>query len=57
MAGSMRIEANLPGTSTVIAQFLLQMHNKKMFNLESKGQSEGAQHFQWCHLMANIKIY
>ena len=34
-AGFVQVEANLPGTSTAIAQFLLQMHFKKMFALES----------------------
>ena len=33
-----RVEANLPETSTVAAQFLLQMHIKKMFDLEQKSK-------------------
>ena len=28
-----------------------------MFDLENKGESDGAQHPQLCHSMANIKIY
>ena len=28
-----------------------------MFDLEYKGQIDGAQHLQWYHSMANIKIY
>ena len=50
-------QGNLPGTSTVIAQFLLLMHNKKMFDKENEGQSDGAQHMQWCYSMANINLY
>ena len=45
------------GTSTVIAQFLLQMHNKKMFDLGNECQSDGAQHSEWCRSIANIKLY
>ena len=44
--GSVSLEANLPGTSTVIAQFLLQMHIMKMFDLENEGQNDAAQHSQ-----------
>ena len=43
-ARAVRVEANLPGTSTVNAQFLLQMHNKKVLDLENEGQSDEAQH-------------
>ena len=35
------------GALTVIAQFLLQMHNKKMSYLENNGQNELAQNPQW----------
>ena len=31
-----QVEANLPGTSTVIARYLLQMHNKKCLTLKMK---------------------
>ena len=57
-AGIVRVDANLPGTSTVIAQFLLQMHNKNVFDQEkNEGQSDdGVQHLQRCHWMANIKL-
>ena len=41
----MRVEANIPGTSTIIAQFLLQMH-KKMFYIENEDQSDAEQHPQ-----------
>ena len=34
-------------TSTVFAHFLMQMHNKKKFNLENEGQSDGAQQLQF----------
>ena len=40
----MQVETNLAGTSTVIAQFSLQMHDKKKFDLEKEDQSDGAQH-------------
>ena len=40
---AMWVEANLPGKSKVIAQFLLQIHNKIMFINENEGQSNGAQ--------------
>ena len=40
----MRVEANLPGTSAVAALFLLQAHNKQMFDLENEGQSDGARY-------------
>ena len=51
-----RVEVNLSATSTVIAQFLLQKHNRKMFDLENEGKSNGTQHRQWCPSMAIIKI-
>ena len=44
MARAVRVKTNLQGTSTVIAIFLLQMSNKKMFDLENEGQIDGAQH-------------
>ena len=34
----MRVEENLPGTTTIISQFLLQMHNKKILGIENEGQ-------------------
>ena len=46
-AGNVRVEAYLPGTSAVCAIFLLQMHYKKMFDLENEGQGHGVQHSQW----------
>ena len=46
MAVAVQVEANLPGIFPVIVQFLLQMHNKKMFDLENEGQSDGTQHLQ-----------
>ena len=50
-----RIEANLPGTSSVTAKLLLQMPKKKIFDLDNEDQS-GAHHdgAQWCHSMGNI---
>ena len=30
------------------------MHNKKTFDIENEGRSDGAQHPQWNHLTANI---
>ena len=54
---TVRVEANLRETSTVIAQFLLQMHNKKMFDIKNAGESDEAQHPPWCNSMANIKMY
>ena len=42
---------------TVITKVLLQIHNKKLFDLENEGQSDGAPHSQLCHTMENIKIY
>ena len=52
----MRVEANLPWTSTNIAQLLLQMPtpNKKMFDHENEGQRDGAQHPQWRHIRWQI---
>ena len=41
--GGVRVKANLPGTTTIIAQLLLQMHNKKMFDIENEGQSDAGQ--------------
>ena len=40
---------------TVDAQFLVQMHNKKMFDIEN--ESHRTQHPQWIQSMTNIKIY
>ena len=42
----MRVETILPGTSSALAQFLLQMHNNQILELENKGQCDGAQHLQ-----------
>ena len=56
-AGSVRVEADLLGTSTIIARFLLQMHYKKMSYLKNEGKNVEAQHLQLRHSMANIKIY
>ena len=33
------------------------MHNNEMFDLENEDQSDGSQHPQWCHSMANNKIF
>ena len=41
-AEAVRVEAYLSGTSAAIAQFLLQMHNKKMVIVESEGQGDEA---------------
>ena len=41
----------------VIAQFSMQIHFKKMSELENKGQSNRSQHPQWCHSMTNIHSY
>ena len=54
-AGAVRVDANLPGQSTVITQFVLEMHSKKMFYLEHEGQSDWSQHPKLRHLMANKK--
>ena len=35
-AGTVQVESNLPGTLNVIAQFLMQMYDKKMFDFEMK---------------------
>ena len=46
VCGSMKI---CRGTLTIInVQLLLQMHNKKMFDLENEGQTDEAQRLQWC---------
>ena len=37
----MRVEVNLPGSSAIIVQFVLQVHYKKMFKNENEGQSVG----------------
>ena len=50
------VETNLQVTSIVTAQFLVQMNNNKMFDIENKGQGDGAQHPQWLHSIAQIKI-
>ena len=39
----MRVEANLPEISTVIAQFVLQSHEKITLDLEIECQSDEAQ--------------
>ena len=56
MAGVVRVEANLPGHPSVRGQFLLEMLNKKLIDLENEYQRDGAQHQQLCHSIANIKI-
>ena len=56
-AGAVRVETNLPETSTVIAQSLSLKHNQKMFDMENEGKSDGAQHAQWRHSIANINLY
>ena len=33
------------------------MRNKKIDNLENQGQGHGIRYLQWCHSMANIKIF
>ena len=40
LAWVVRVEVNLPDTSTVIARYLVQMHNNKMFDLKNEGQSD-----------------
>ena len=44
-AVAVRVEVNLPGTSTVVAQFLLQMHNKKL-NDGNEGRRDETQQIQ-----------
>ena len=56
MVGAARVDANLPRTSTVIAKFLVQMLDKKLFELVDESQ-RGVRHPQWHHSMADIKIY
>ena len=48
----MQVEANPPGTYTVIAIFLCKCI---MFDIENEGQSDGEQRPQWCHSMEQIK--
>ena len=44
-AEAVRVEANLSGTSTIIAKLLLKMHKNKMFDIENDCQiSDAAQH-------------
>ena len=50
------ISATESCTFTSITQFLLQIHNKKIFDLESEGQLDGAEHPQLWHSLANIQI-
>ena len=40
------------GISTANVQFLLQIHNKEMFDLEIEGQSDGAQRQQYHFVLA-----
>ena len=56
-AGTVKVEANMSETATVIAQFVLQMYNKKLFDLENEWQSDRAQHPELCHSITNIEIY
>ena len=44
-------------TFAVVAQLLLEMHNKKTLDLEHVGQGEGAQYPQRRHSMADVKIF
>ena len=37
-AEAVQDKANLPGTSTTIVQFVLQVHNKTIFDLGNEGQ-------------------
>lgn len=55
-AWDVRVEAKLPGTSSVIAHFYCKCKSK-FLDLEREFQSDGSQNPQGCHLMANIKIY
>ena len=55
--GAVQVEANLPRTSIVIAQFSLLKYSKKIFDLENEGQSDVAQHPQWCFSMADVNLY
>ena len=57
MAGGVRVETNLPGTSTACAFCLKPMHKKKISDIENEGQGHGVQHSQWFHSMANINLY
>ena len=43
--------------SIAIALFVLHMHNKKMFDFEDEGKSDGARYPHWCHSVANITMY
>ena len=36
---------------------LLQIHNKKMFDLDNEGENDETQHLQLCHSIADITIY
>ena len=50
----MRVEA-LPGTPTVIAHVLLQIHNKKMFDSENEGECDGAHNIRNCAVRWQIE--
>ena len=42
------------GTSTVVAQIFYYKCITKKFDLENDGESDRAQHLQWCSSMVNI---
>ena len=44
--GRAQVKANLLGTSAIIEQFLFQMYNKNMFDIENEGQSDAVHHPQ-----------
>ena len=45
--GGVRVEANLPGTSTITTQFVMQMANKKIFfTLKMKVKVDAGQRLQ-----------
>ena len=55
--GAVPVKTNLLATSIVTAQFLLQMQNKKMFDLENESESDEGKHLQLRNSKATVKIY
>ena len=59
-AVAVRVKTNLQGTSTVIVQFVLQIHKKKIINLENKGQIDKhniCNDAIWKQILKSIKTF
>ena len=50
------LRSNLSGTFAECVIFVKQLHNKKVFDLETEGQGHEVQHSQWSHSVTSINL-